>query len=100
MSLAKVRAETARRMGNDEPPSRLLPCRFCSEPTPWETLSNLGARCRTCYDAYCRQGYRPRPKAQTALPRTPGRVNVLTDHGEPASVGPEHAAESLPWSDQ
>jgi hypothetical protein len=29
-----------------------LPCRYCKASTDRETLSNLGARCQACYDAY------------------------------------------------
>lgn len=29
-----------------------LPCRYCDRMTGRETLSNLGARCQDCYDAY------------------------------------------------
>jgi hypothetical protein len=83
--------------GDDTPENRLLPCRFCGEQTRWKVLSNLGARCQTCYDAYCREPFAPRLQAQTALPRTPGRVNVLADRVEPPSAGPEHAVESLPF---
>lgn len=31
----------------------LLPCRWCQKPTKRETLSNYGARCWKCYEAYC-----------------------------------------------
>jgi hypothetical protein len=75
-----------------------LTCTTCGAATPWETLSNLGTRCRSCYDAYCREGIKLRPQAQSALPRTPGRVNVLSDHHEPRSAGPEHAADALPFN--
>jgi hypothetical protein len=32
-----------------------LACSFCGTPTPQSTLSTLGARCFTCYLAFCRQ---------------------------------------------
>lgn len=84
--------KTAEKMGEDD----RMPCRWCKEPTERVTLSEFGGRCGACYRSYCRDGYQPRPKAQQALPRTPGRVNVLPD-GEAPSAGPEHAAEALPF---
>lgn len=45
----KVRTELAEQHANDDQP----PCRFCSTPTPRDTLTNLGARCSVCYRAYC-----------------------------------------------
>lgn len=35
-----------------------MACRYCGAATPIEVLSNLGARCHPCYDAYLRD---PRP---------------------------------------
>jgi hypothetical protein len=32
-----------------------LACSFCATPTAQSTLSTLGARCFTCYLAFCRQ---------------------------------------------
>jgi hypothetical protein len=101
MSYRSVRKELAKQAdgdgGDTSPENQLLPCRFCGEPTKRKVLSELGARCRTCYDAYCREGIQPRRQAQTALPRTQGRVNVMPDRTEPASAGPEHAVEALPF---
>jgi len=30
------------------------PCAFCGNSAPKDELANFGARCRPCYDAYCR----------------------------------------------
>mgnify|MGYP001384166196 CR=1 FL=1 len=96
MSLSKVRAETAKRMGPSKPEDELLSCRYCGADTARAILSELGSRCRVCYDAYCRDAFAPRPRAQMALPRTPGRISVLAS-GEPKSAGPEHAFDALPF---
>jgi hypothetical protein len=34
-----------------------VPCRYCGIQTDRETLTNLGARCRTCYEQFLRLGY-------------------------------------------
>ena len=65
----KVRAETAEKMGA-ELAQQLPPCRYCSTPTPYETLSRLGARCQACYEAYCRDA-----SSHTELPR--GQLSTL-----------------------
>jgi hypothetical protein len=45
-------------------------CTGCGAPTPWETMSRLGARCELCYAAYCA---RPRPAPH--LPQVPSAQN-------------------------
>lgn len=35
-----------------------LPCIACKQLTPWATLSLLGARCSSCYQAYCRDAFK------------------------------------------
>lgn len=35
------------------------PCRFCGASTPKDDLNTFGARCRPCYDEYCRGGQPP-----------------------------------------
>lgn len=37
----------------DSGPVSYLPCRVCGKSTLVETLSNYGARCYACFDAYC-----------------------------------------------
>ena len=78
----KVRAETAKRMDDeDDPAKELLPCSICKEKTPRETLSNLGARCASCYDAFCRlpmpdfNARFKRNEPKLALPRKPIHVS-------------------------
>jgi hypothetical protein len=51
MSYAKVRKEIAQQSGDVD----RLPCMFCKTPTLRETLTQYGARCFTCYEAYCRE---------------------------------------------
>lgn len=93
--MTKAYSEVRQELAKQSAGANELPCRYCGAPTAWETLSNLGARCRSCYDAYCRSP-QPRRQAQTALPRTPGRVNVMRGN-EPPSAGPEHAVDALPF---
>lgn len=38
---------------NQAPSYRYLPCRVCGKSTLVETLSNYGARCFSCFEAYC-----------------------------------------------
>lgn len=45
---AKICKETAERMGS-------ATCLICRAPTPTKTLSDFGARCFPCYQAYCRE---------------------------------------------
>jgi len=45
----QVREEIEQRLGNDQ----LLPCMICRKPTQPATLTNYGARCFRCYEAYC-----------------------------------------------
>jgi len=81
----EVRKRTAEKMGDGE--GDKLPCIRCQTPTDGKTLSDLGARCRACYEAYCREPLAtragPDPKAvQRALPRreqrvTPGHIGEL-----------------------
>lgn len=33
-----------------------MACKWCQEPTLVPTLNQYGARCFSCYEAYCRQG--------------------------------------------
>ena len=40
----------------DEHLANYLACRVCGQPTEWEVLSNLGARCAACYRDYCGGG--------------------------------------------
>lgn len=42
-----------------------LPCLFCQTPTQRATLSQYGARCFRCYEAYCQE------------PQAPARVSQL-----------------------
>lgn len=58
MSIASVRAETQKRMG--EVSAGPMQCTFCGAPTAWETLSRLGARCQACFDRFCRE-HQPAP---------------------------------------
>lgn len=36
-------------------PVRYLPCMYCGQHTLVETLSQYGARCLPCFEAYCSQ---------------------------------------------
>ena len=52
------------------PSYRYLPCRVCGKSTLVETLSNYGARCFSCFGAYCHNaGSRPGPVSRAALKR-------------------------------
>lgn len=53
-AFAEVRKETAERMADET--QETLPCRYCGTATKRDTLSALGARCRDCFDRYCRTG--------------------------------------------
>lgn len=81
----QVRKETAERMGDDGP--RLM-CSLCNAPTPWDDLSALGSRCRTCFDRYCAEPWAERDERmqreqpKRALPRRqvvvgPGHIGEL-----------------------
>jgi hypothetical protein len=48
---ARERQESAPESG----PVRYLPCKYCGKQTLVETLSQYGARCLPCFDAYCAQ---------------------------------------------
>jgi len=80
----KVRKETAEKMGKGDGGDGVLPCTTCKEPTPWATLSNLGARCQRCYEAFCRMPMAEfnarfkRDEPKRALPRR--EVPVLPGH--------------------
>jgi len=39
-------------------PVRYLPCRYCGKQTLVETLSQYGARCFSCFEAYCAEAGR------------------------------------------
>ena len=52
MTVADIHRKTAEKMGYD--PGNRLPCTPCGEATLIATLSNFGARCFACYQAYCR----------------------------------------------
>jgi hypothetical protein len=56
MSYAKVRKELVEQSQTDR-----LPCRYCGTPTLRETLTMYGARCPSCYEAYCRGDRNPEP---------------------------------------
>lgn len=55
---SEIRKEMAAQQG-DGP--LLLPCRFCHEPTPWQVLSDHGARCLRCAEEHKRQPLRVKP---------------------------------------
>ena len=40
----------------DEFLSSFRPCTFCGISTPYADLADLGARCRSCFHAFCTQG--------------------------------------------
>lgn len=52
MKVVEIRGKLAEMNGDVE---RRLPCRFCGQSTLIETLSQYGARCWSCYEAYCQQ---------------------------------------------
>lgn len=56
--MTTYRSRAAEREGQPDegsPLQPLLPCTRCQTPTAHSTLATLGARCFTCYLAFCRQ---------------------------------------------
>lgn len=45
--------EVRREIADDVEASAKLPCTYCKTPTEPETLRNLGAMCRPCFNHYC-----------------------------------------------
>lgn len=56
-----------------------LRCRWCGKETEYAVLAELGARCRTCYEAFC-----------ATLPPAPPKP--------PASAVPEDAPKGIAWA--
>ena len=59
-SYAKVRKELAAQTVGDmpaDPSLEPMPCPRCSGMTTRGALSNYGARCFRCYEAYCRDPF-------------------------------------------
>lgn len=51
-------------MSSDE----LIACSFCGHATPQGTLATFGARCKPCFEAYCRQRPEAPERPQGRLP--------------------------------
>jgi len=80
----------------------LLPCHVCGTPTERATLSNLGARCRACYETYCRQPNFGRPlPAGAVIPRGlhawAYRLRARLDAGEKLHVSQQQCLDEFEW---
>lgn len=58
--LAEAKGETVTPAGN------LPPCMVCRMPTAPATLRDFGARCYTCFQAYCRATPKSQPPSRAA----------------------------------
>lgn len=77
MTYADIRRETATRMQAAD----RLACMWCGRDTPREMLAQYGARCRSCFDAYCAD----------VPPRAPGPPEGVVP------PGPKAWAHRLKW---
>ena len=67
-TFSKVKRELAQRGELQKQDYR---CRYCGATAAWETLSNFGARCGSCYADYCRaQQFFPDTGDKTVNPRS------------------------------
>lgn len=85
-----------------DPADRYLPCTRCAMATEYATMSALGARCRPCYEAFCRdlpefdpghvpQGRRPEWQARKE-PAAQAPIAVSPPPPPPPPSGPNASA--------
>lgn len=88
MSDAEVyRAPRGKALARREEPGPVVhQCRWCGAQTAYATMSSLGARCSSCYDAYCR--------------RLPERPPEAPPSAIPPHAGPAAWAYRLRWRHQ
>lgn len=95
-----------------DPKNDLLPCLRCATPTKRGTLSDLGARCFPCFQAYCRtpmtmqprSSYAERVRAEIAakgfaVPRGLAS-DQARDQSRPRLALPETELESFDFGDE
>lgn len=72
---SKVVRELSNAGGSDP---MLLPCLRCQTPTSRFTLSQYGARCQSCYDAYCIEPQGRARQVQAKVPMGKPHAEPLT----------------------
>ena len=101
MTFAKPEKDQCRggKIGDEETPPPPKPCSECRQMTPHIALMTYGARCISCFDAYCRQApaYIAEPNKYPNDPKGwAKRIIDKHNEGKPVSrIALEFAKEAL-----